>query len=68
MRAAAVLNRLLGFAGTIIDQVSFTDAAIVITVRLRSKVLICHAGAPAEPAMTRPATGEAMSTSAGTAC
>lgn len=44
MRAAAVLNRLLGFAGTVVDEVSFTDTAIVITVRLRSKVLVCPCG------------------------
>ena len=44
MRAAAVLNRLLGFAGTVVDDVSFTETAIVIAVRLRSKMLVCPCG------------------------
>jgi transposase len=44
MRAAAVLNRLLGFAGTVVDSVDFTDTAIVVRVRLRSKVLVCPCG------------------------
>ena len=44
MRAAALLNRLLGFAGTVVADVSFTDAAIVIGVRLRSRTLVCPCG------------------------
>jgi len=44
VRAAAVLNRLLGFKGTVVDDVSFTDTAIVIGVRLRSKTLVCPCG------------------------
>ncbi len=44
MRAAAVLNRLLGFAGTVVEQVCFTDSAIVVRVRLRSAVLVCPCG------------------------
>jgi transposase len=44
MRAAAVLNRLLGFAGTVVDGVDFTDTAMVVRVRLRSKVLVCPCG------------------------
>ncbi len=44
MRAAAVLNRLLGFAGTVVDDLSFTETAIVVAVRLRSRMLVCPCG------------------------
>jgi transposase len=44
VRAAVVLNRLLGFEGTVVDDVRFTDSAIVIGVRLRSQMLVCPCG------------------------
>ncbi|WP_343871524.1 ISL3 family transposase, partial [Dactylosporangium roseum] len=44
MRAAAVINRLLGFEGTVVDDVCFTDTAMVVQVRLRSQVLVCPCG------------------------
>jgi transposase len=44
VRATAVLNRLLGFAGTVVNDVSFTATAIVIEVRLRSRTLVCPCG------------------------
>ncbi len=44
MRATAVLNRLLGFKGTVVDEVRFTGAAIVVSVRLRSRMMLCPCG------------------------
>lgn len=44
MRANALFNRLLGFPGTIVDRVSFTDQTLVAEVRLRSKMLVCPCG------------------------
>jgi transposase len=44
VRAAAVLKRLLGFAGTVVDDVSSTDTAMVVSVRLRSRMLVCPCG------------------------
>lgn len=44
MRAATVINRLLGFKGTVVEDVRFTDAAMVVSVRLSSAVLVCPCG------------------------
>ena len=44
MRAAAVVNRLLGFEGTVVEDVRFVGTAIVVRVRLRSRVLVCPCG------------------------
>jgi transposase len=44
VRAASVLNRLLGFEGTVVEDACFTDTAIVVRVRLRSRVLVCPCG------------------------
>lgn len=44
MRAAVVLNRLLGFAGTVVESVSFTRDEVLVKARLRSKVLVCPCG------------------------
>lgn len=44
MRAAVVLNRLLGFKGTVVEGVDFSEAEMVVRVRLRSRVLVCPCG------------------------
>jgi transposase len=44
VRVNALFNRLLGFAGTVVESVSFTDQAVLVQVRLRSKVLVCPCG------------------------
>jgi transposase len=44
MRAAAVLNRLLGFKATVVEGVDFCGAEMVVRVRLRSRVLVCPCG------------------------
>jgi hypothetical protein len=44
VRANALFNRLLGFTGTVVESVSFTDQALVVEVRLRSQLLICPCG------------------------
>jgi transposase len=44
VRAAGVLNRLLGFKGTVVDGVEFADGMMLVRVRLRSKVLVCPCG------------------------
>jgi transposase len=44
VRVSAVFNRLLGFAGTLVEQVSFSGPAVVIGVRLRSRDLVCPCG------------------------
>jgi transposase len=44
VRAAAMLNRLLGFKGTVVDGVDFVDGVMLVQVRLRSKVLVCPCG------------------------
>lgn len=44
MRAATVINRLLGFKGTVVQDVRFTEDAVVVSVRLSSRVLVCPCG------------------------
>ncbi|NMO57753.1 ISL3 family transposase [Actinoplanes sp. TBRC 11911] len=44
MRAAAVLNRLLGFKGTVVDDVDFTGTEMIVRVRLRAAYLVCPCG------------------------
>jgi transposase len=44
VRANALFNRLLDFPGTVVDSVSFSGPAIIVQVRLRSKVLVCPCG------------------------
>jgi transposase len=44
VRAAALLNRLLGFEGTVVEDAEFVDDALVVRVRLRSRVLVCPCG------------------------
>jgi transposase len=44
VRATAVLNRLLGFPGTVVEDLTFTDTTLVVAVRLRSKTLVCPCG------------------------
>jgi len=44
VRAVAVLNRLLGFEGTVVDDMAFTGTTLVIKVRLRSRALVCPCG------------------------
>jgi hypothetical protein len=39
-----VLNRLLGFKGTVVDGVDFADGVMLIQLRVRSKVLVCPCG------------------------
>jgi transposase len=44
VRVSTAFNRLLGFAGTVVESVSFTDSAVVVGLRLRSRVLVCPCG------------------------
>jgi transposase len=44
VRAATVINRLLGFKGTVVEDVRFTDAEVLVSVRLSSAVLVCPCG------------------------
>jgi transposase len=44
VRAAAVINRLLGFKGTAVQDVRFEGAALVVSVRLTSGLLVCPCG------------------------
>ena len=44
MRAATVINRLLGFKGTAVEAVRFEGAAMVVSVRLTSRLLVCPCG------------------------
>jgi transposase len=44
VRAAAVLNRLLGFKATVVEGIDFTATALVVRVRLRSRRLVCPCG------------------------
>jgi transposase len=44
VRAAGVLNRLLGFKGTVVDGVDFADGVMLVRLRLRSKMLVCPCG------------------------
>lgn len=44
MRVNALFNRLLGFAGTVVEDVSFIDQALLVQIRLRSGVLVCPCG------------------------
>ena len=44
MRANALFNRLLGFPGTVVESVSFSGPAVIVEVRLRSRVLVCPCG------------------------
>lgn len=39
-----MLNRLLGFKGTLVNDVRFLDTAIVVHLRLRSPMLVCPCG------------------------
>lgn len=44
MRAAAVLNRLLGFKGTVVEGVDFVGSEMIVRVRLRAAYLVCPCG------------------------
>lgn len=44
MRVTTVFNRLLGFAGTVVEAVTWSDTQIVVALRLRSRVLVCPCG------------------------
>jgi hypothetical protein len=44
VRATVLVNRLLGFRETVVEAVRFTDTAIVVSVRLSSRMLVCPCG------------------------
>jgi transposase len=44
VRAATAINRLLGFRGTVVEDVRFEGAAMVVSVRLTSGMLVCPCG------------------------
>lgn len=44
MRAAVVLNRLLGFKGTVVEGIDFGESEVVVRVRLRAAYLVCPCG------------------------
>jgi transposase len=44
VRAAAVLNRLLGFKGTVVEDVDFVGVEMIVRVRLRAAYLVCPCG------------------------
>lgn len=44
MRAVAVLNRLLGFKGTVVEGVDFCGSEMIVRVRLRAAYLVCPCG------------------------
>ncbi|BCY09306.1 ISL3 family transposase [Actinoplanes sp. L3-i22] len=44
MRAATVINRLLGFKATAVEGVRFEGAEMVVSVRLTSAMLVCPCG------------------------
>jgi transposase len=44
VRAATAINRLLGFRGTAVEEVRFEGAAMVVSVRLTSRMLVCPCG------------------------
>lgn len=44
VRAAVVLNRLLGFKATVVEGFEFTDTELVVRVRLRAAFLVCPCG------------------------
>lgn len=53
MRVTAVFNRLLGFAGTAVESVSFSGRSVLVGVRLRAKVLVCPCGRRSRAAYDR---------------
>lgn len=53
MRVTAAFNRLLGFAGTVVEKVAFGATEVVINVRLRSRVLVCPCGRTSRAAYDR---------------
>ncbi|MEU4245771.1 ISL3 family transposase, partial [Actinoplanes sp. NPDC026619] len=44
MRAAVVLNRLLGFKATVVEGVDFVGNQMIVRVRLRAAYLVCPCG------------------------
>lgn len=44
VRAAVVLNRLLGFQGTVVEGVDFAGTEMIVRVRLRAAYLVCPCG------------------------
>lgn len=44
MRATAMLNRLLGFAATVVEDAIFTGTDLLVRIRYRSVVLTCPCG------------------------
>jgi len=50
VRATTLLNRLLGFKGTVVDSFEFVGSWLVAHVRLRSKLLVCPCGQTSQAA------------------
>ena len=44
MRVNALFNRLLGFSGTVVQEVSLSGSSLLIHVRLSSQLLVCPCG------------------------
>lgn len=44
MRVNALFNRLLGFSGTVVEEVTLSGSALLIQVRLSSRLLVCPCG------------------------
>jgi transposase len=44
VRVTTVFNRLLGFAGTVVRAVSWSDTQIVVRLAHRSRTLVCPCG------------------------
>jgi transposase len=44
VRVNALFNRLLGFSGTVVEDVTFSGGALLVQVRLSSRLLVCPCG------------------------
>src|SRR5262245_29444690 len=44
VRATTLLNRLLGFAGTVVTSFSHTANTMLVQIAMRSKALVCPCG------------------------
>jgi len=44
VRVNALFNRLLGFSGTVVEEVTLSGSALLVQVRLSSRLLVCPCG------------------------
>jgi transposase len=53
VRAATVINRLLGFQETVVEDIRFEGAVMVVSVRMTSRKLVCPCGRVSRAAYDR---------------